>query len=58
MRWHFIFGNGAQIRTLIWLSACHIPGIKTVVADKESRDFNDSTQWSLNSEVFATIMEM
>ena len=40
----------------IWLSACHIPSVKNVEADTESRKFSDSTEWSLDSEVFDNII--
>jgi hypothetical protein len=39
----------------IWLSSCHIPGSTNVVADKESRELDGSTEWSLNTEVFEDI---
>ena len=42
----------------IWLSACHIPGSTNVEADTESRQFNSSTEWSLNLEVFADLDKM
>jgi hypothetical protein len=42
----------------IWLSACHIPGVKNVEADTESRKFSDSTEWSLDSEVFDNIFAL
>ena len=42
----------------IWLSACHIPGSTNMEADTESRQFNSSTEWSLNLEVFADLDKM
>ena len=39
----------------IWISATHIPGATNVSADKESRVFNDATEWQLNSEVFHSL---
>ena len=36
----------------IWLSAEHFPGPHNIVADRESRNFNDSTEWTLDSTVF------
>ena len=39
----------------IWLSACHIPGSTNVEADTESRQFNSSTEWSLNQDVFSDL---
>ena len=40
----------------IWLSACHIPGVQNSKADTESRKFNESTEWSLDSQVFDNIL--
>ena len=42
----------------IWLSSCHIPGSTNIEADKESRQFNTSIEWSLNTEVFQDIKHM
>ena len=39
----------------IWLSSCHLPGVDNVVADHESRNFDGSTEWSLNTKVFEDI---
>ena len=39
----------------IWLSSCHIPGVTNVVADQKSRNFDGSTEWSLNKKVFEDI---
>ena len=39
----------------IWLSSCHLPGVDNVVADQESRNFDGSTEWSLNTKVFEDI---
>ena len=36
----------------LWLTAIHIVGIKNLVADTASRQFNDNTEWKLNSQVF------
>ena len=36
----------------IWLSACHIPGRLNVIADTRSREFDDSTEWSLDESLF------
>ena len=41
------------IKRDIWLSACHIPQ-----ADTESRKFNESTEWSLDSVVFDSILAL
>ena len=39
----------------IWISACHIPGSTNVDADTESRKINNSTEWSLNMDVFSDL---
>ena len=39
----------------IWLTAAHIPGVENVVADEESRKFNDSLDWQLDSAEFRKI---
>ena len=39
----------------IWLSSCHLPGVNNVVANQESRNFDGSTEWSLNTKVFEDI---
>ena len=39
----------------IWLSAVHIPGKENTGADKESRNFSDRHEWTLDKEVFDTI---
>jgi hypothetical protein len=36
----------------IWLSMAHIPGKTNIVADKESRCFNDDIEWKLDTNVF------
>lgn len=36
----------------IWLSVSHIAGVDNVLADKESRVFNDQTEWMLDPEVY------
>ena len=43
------------IQREIWISACHIPGSQNIEADKESRVFNLSTEWSLSLPVFHDI---
>ena len=40
----------------IWLSACHIPGIANVVADRESRVFHRETEWKLNAQIFRDVI--
>ena len=39
-----------------WLTATRIAGVENVEADKESRLFNDRTEWTLKSEIFAQII--
>jgi len=36
----------------IWLTAVHIPGRLNVIADARSRQFDDKTEWKLDTEVF------
>ena len=38
-----------------WLPATHIAGVENTEADKESRLFNDRTEWTLKREIFARI---
>ena len=40
----------------IMLTAEHLPGTLNIMADRESRIFNDSSNWKLNKEVFQMIM--
>ena len=40
----------------IWLSARHIPGSQNIQADRASRAFKDSIEWSLSKEVFQSIL--
>ena len=40
----------------IWLSISHIPGKLNVEADQASRVFNDDTEWSLDSNLFADLV--
>ena len=42
----------------IWLIACHIPGSQNTDADKQSRVFNVSTEWSLSTQVFEDIQKL
>ena len=42
--WHWCLNRN------IWLSATHIPGRENTVADKHSRNFNDSSEWKLNPD--------
>ena len=39
----------------IWLSACHLPGVLNIEADKSSRQFNERTEWQLNPDIFHKI---
>lgn len=36
----------------IWLTTAHIPGINNVIADTDSRVFDDSKEWKLHREIF------
>ena len=42
----------------IWLISCHIPGSQNTDADKQSRVFNVSTEWSLCTQVFEDIQRL
>ena len=42
----------------IGISAEHLPGSENVVADKESRVFNDFTEWMLNKDVFSELIKI
>lgn len=39
----------------IWLIAVHLPGVQNTVADRLSRQFDDSLEWKLDSGVFKRI---
>ena len=41
-----------------WLTAAHIPGVQNTDADRESRTFNERTEWQLNPEVFRQIQDL
>jgi len=41
-----------------WLTAAHIPGVQNTDADRESRIFNERTEWQLNPEVFRQIQDL
>lgn len=47
--WDYCIANG------VWLSATHLPGCKNTEADKESRQFNDRTEWMLDPIVYRSI---
>ena len=34
-----------------------MPGVNNIIADKASREFNDTTEWALNTEVFKQIAQ-
>ena len=40
----------------IWVSAEHLPGVLNVIADTESRNFNDNTEWMLDRLVFTQVL--
>ena len=42
----------------IWLSAEHLPGSKNVLADEQSRLFNDTTEWMINKCVFLELVKI
>ena len=42
----------------IWLSATHIPGKLNIEADRQSRLFNDRTEWKLNPKIFSKLAEV
>jgi len=42
----------------IYLSASHIAGISNKHPDTLSRTWNDDTEWSLNKNVFAQLLEI
>ena len=39
----------------IWLTVTHIPGVENVEADKESRNFDDKTEWKLSPLAFEAL---
>ena len=43
------------IENKTWLTAAHIPGVQNTDADRESRIFNERTEWQLNPDVFSQI---
>ena len=42
----------------LWVSAISLPGKENVVADRESRTFNDNTEWALNDNIFDYIIAL
>ena len=41
----------------IWLSASHVPGVESNIADLNSRYFYDNKEWSLNPYMFEKVCE-
>ena len=41
----------------IFLPAEHLPGSENTVADSASRIFNDSTEWTIDSDVYSRVVE-
>ena len=39
----------------IWISASHLPGCENTEADRESRHFNDRTEWQLGPDIYHSI---
>ena len=42
----------------IWLTACHLPGVLNVEADKNSRQFNERTEWQIKPDIFHKITDI
>lgn len=42
----------------IWLSVSHLPGVQNCLADRESRVFNDDTEWALDLHIFEQICQV
>ena len=36
----------------IWVSVVHLPGVQNTIADRQSRHFEEETEWMLNRDVF------
>ena len=43
------------VKNNTWLTVTHIAGVENIEAEKESRIFNDRTEWTLNREIFMQI---
>lgn len=41
----------------VWLTITYIPGKMNVEAEKQSRAFNDRTEWRLNPQVFHELVK-
>lgn len=46
------------MRNKIWLTASHLPGVLNVEADKQSRQFNERTEWHLREDVSQQISKI
>ena len=42
----------------IWLTAAHIPGTKSVEADRESHVFSDNDEWMIRPDIFQKITDI
>ena len=42
----------------IWLTATHIPGVENTIADEDSRNFNDTAEWSITQKIFRRIAQI
>ena len=43
------------VESNIWISTSHLPGCENTEADRESRQFNDGTEWQLESDICHSI---
>jgi len=50
--WSWCKSNG------VWLTATYIPGVENIIADVESRNINDRTEWMLDVKVFRILNNM
>lgn len=41
-----------------FLSSAHLPGKQNTLADRESRVFNDRTEWMLHQDIFQKISQL
>lgn len=46
------------VQNEIWLTACHLPGVLNVKADKSSRQFNERIEWQLKHDIFLKIIDI
>jgi len=42
----------------IMLTVEYLPGVENVVADRESRQIQDSSEWKLNTQVFKKLCQL